>query len=318
MERVDSTTQTVVIYGTFVPVRESRLSFERGGKVQEVRKAAGDRVAEGDTIAFLESGELDKQRQQLRTSLEQAKQRLRSATPETAPPFQQQIGQLDEQLSGVEAELKRRVIVAPFNGLVSEMKVREGEIAAPSTPVVVVVTDEPPQVAVSLAEKMALRVLAQKTVRVGLGDRAVEFNVMSSSERFGPTRGTKIVFGIQETLPDDSWSYGEDVELRFREPVSASGCWLPLSALQKGTGEHWHVFVVAPTADATGKQAFRVERYPVAIRLLQNHLAFVESSLTVGEFVIVDGTHRVVAGQDVTPVTIVGQSIEPTQQGAAN
>jgi len=318
VERVESTAKTVVFYGTLVPVRESRLSFERGGEVQEVRKTAGDRVAEGEVIAFLESGDLDKQRKQLLTSLEQSKQSLRSANRETAPPIQQQIGQLEGQLRGVEAELKRRIIVAPFAGLVSEIKIREGEIAAPSIPVAVIVTDEPPQVDASLAEKMASRVLAQKTVWAGLGDRAVELSVKSSSEIRGRTLGAKIVFTIQETLADDSWSYGDVVELRFREAVDESGCWLPLSTLQGGTDNGWHVFAVVSAADSSGKQSFQVERRPVDVRLLQNNQCFVEGSLTTGEFVIVDGTHRVVVGQQVTPVTKVGQLIESSEQGAAN
>ena len=126
------------------------------------------------------------------------------------------------------------------------------------------------------------------------------------------------MFTIQETLPDDSWAYGDVVELRFRAAVSKPGCWLPLNALQGGTDDGWYVFAVVPTADSSGKQSFRVERRPVEIRLLQDNQVFLESSLTTAEFVIVDGTHRVVAGQDVTPVTKAGQSIESDQQGAAN
>ena len=317
VKRVESTTETVVVYGRLVPVRESRLGFEQGGKVKEVRKTTGDRVAEGDVIAFLESGELDKQREQLLTSLEQTRQRLRSATRETAASLQQQIRQVEGQGKGIETELKRRVIVAPFAGLVSEVKVQQGEIAAPAATFVVVVLDEPPQVVASLTEKMASRVLAGKTVWAGLGDRAVELKVKSSSEVRGPIPGKTIEFTIQETLPDDSWSYDDVVELRFREAVETPGCWLPLNALQGGIGDTWYVFAVVFNADANGNQDFRAEVRPVDIRLLQNGEAFVESVLTSGESVIVDGTHRIVPGQQVTPVTNSGQSFGLSREGSA-
>ena len=162
--------ETVVLYGTLVPVRESRLSFQRGGRIEQIHKVTGERVAEGDVIASLELQEVNSQRQQLLTSLEQSKQRLGSANRETAPPIQQQIAQLEEQLGDVETERQRRVIVAPFAGLVSEIKIQLGETATPSAAVVVIVAAEPPQIEASLAEQMASRVLSQKAIWANIGD----------------------------------------------------------------------------------------------------------------------------------------------------
>jgi multidrug efflux system membrane fusion protein len=318
VERIETTMETVVLYGTLVPVRESRLSFQRGGRIEQIHKVTGDRVAEGDVIASLELQEVNSQRQQLLTSLEQSKQRLGSANRETAPPIQQQIAQLEEQLGDVETERQRRVIVAPFAGLVSEIKIQLGETATPSAAVVVIVAAEPPQIEASLAEQMASRVLSQKAIWANIGDRAVGLNVKSSSEIRGPTPGRKIVLSIQEELPNNSWTSGDVVELRFFETIDASGCWLPLGALQKATDADWYVFAIVPTADASDTQTFIVERQPVKIRLLQNNLAFVESSLNSGAFVITDGTHRIVVGQSVIPVTRDGQQIRSSEPGAAN
>jgi multidrug efflux pump subunit AcrA (membrane-fusion protein) len=317
VDRVEVATETVVFYGTLVPVRESRMGFESGGTVEKILKVAGDRVVEGDVIALLDQSALHNQQEQIGSSLAQAKQRLRSASRETARPIQQQIAELEAQLAVIEAEVKRRVIVAPFTGIVSAITIQPGEIVAPSLPVVIVVADAPPQIAADLAESMAARVISQKTIWAALGDRAVRFTVKSSSEIRGPIPGRKMVFSVQDELPNDSWTYDDVVELRFRETVDISGAWLPLNAIQK-RGEGWYVIVVSPASDSGSRDTFTSERRPVDIRLLQDNRAFVESPLTTGEVVVTDGAHRIVPGQQVTPVMSIVQSMGADEQGAAN
>lgn len=313
---LEATTETVVVYGTVVPVRESQLSFQRGGTVEEIRKVAGEKVVQADVIAVLDQSELDKQRQQLQASLEQSKRRLRAATRETTASIQQSISQLEGQLRGVEAALERGVIVAPFNGVISEVKLQQGQIAAPETPVIVIVGDEPPRISASLAQKMAARMLAQKTTWAGIGDRAVELKVESSSDIRGRVLGTNIVFEIQSELANDAWEYGDVVELRFRENLDTAGCWLPISALQRRAGDSWFVFTVQPSDSGSGTESFVVKRQPVTIQLLQNKRAYVDGELNSGAMVVVDGTHRIVNGQSVTPVRNAEQPIGPIQRGA--
>lgn len=307
--------ETVVVYGTLIPVQESRLSFQAGGTVQALRKNVGDVVAKGDVIAYLESDELGSRRKQVLAALKEAGQAPQSPSSAATASIPQNIEQLTRQLREVEAELERRVIVSPFAGVVSEVEVSVGEIAPPTVPVVVVVSDDPPKVAVKVTDEMSSRVLAQNRVWAGIGDRAVELQVESSSEIRSPTSGKMIIFEVQEDLPKGSWEYGDVVELRFRDLLDITGCWVPVNALQIGANNQWSVFVVVGLDGATGPDVFRVERRPVEIQLIQNNRAYVKSSLANDELVVVNGTHRIVEGQRVIPVPAAEQAVATLEQG---
>ena len=85
---------------------------------------------------------------------------------------------------------------------------------------------------------------------------------------------------------------GQIVRLPLPERISAKGFLLPASALTPGPRGLWKVFVVG--ADML------VEQRDVEVLYALGKLSLVSGTLSSGDAVVIDGVHRVVAGQEVS------------------
>ena len=77
---------TVSATGSVAPAREVTLTFKSGGKVERVLVAEGQAVQEGDSLARLETADLEQQLAQAQASLTISKARL--AQTEAGPSLE--------------------------------------------------------------------------------------------------------------------------------------------------------------------------------------------------------------------------------------
>ena len=93
---------------------------------------------------------------------------------------------------------------------------------------------------------------------------------------------------------DDAPTFGQTATLSIDMQIAARGTWVPVDALQEGSGSIWNVLVVE---DGTVRTA--------AAELLhaETDRAFVRGSFAEGATLIRSGAHRVVPGQEVTILT---------------
>jgi multidrug efflux pump subunit AcrA (membrane-fusion protein) len=117
----------------------------------------------------------------------------------------------------------------------------------------------------------------------------------------GSTRTLTVVLTLPQTavgavLP------GQVVRLQWAETVATAGFWLPTTALSKGERGLWSCFALVQESPGEAP-FFRVERRAIEILHTENDRVFVRGLLQLGERVVKSGTHRLVAGQYVRPVT---------------
>jgi hypothetical protein len=86
--------------------------------------------------------------------------------------------------------------------------------------------------------------------------------------------------------------------MEYRIEVKENGFWLPIKALVRGKRGLWSCYVAEPDSDSP--QRSLVVRRDVEILHNESDSVYVRGTLSDGDQVIIDGIHRVTAGQLVT------------------
>jgi RND family efflux transporter MFP subunit len=145
-ERV-SATQTITLTGLLATANDGRLGFKIGGVIQRVLVKEGETFRKRQTLATLNTAEIDAQTEQARLGVEKATRdfaRIESLYREqavTQEQFQNVKTALDVAERSLEiASFNRRYarVVAEIDGFVIKKIANEGEVIAPGAPVLAV------------------------------------------------------------------------------------------------------------------------------------------------------------------------------------
>jgi len=118
---------------------EIDLSFGVGGKVDEIYVSEGDRVTEGEVLARLNTSALELALLQSRATREQAAYNLNQlkdvqhASSDRVEVAELTLEAAEKAVAEARKQLQEATITAPFDGLVAEVYVEEGDILAPPT-----------------------------------------------------------------------------------------------------------------------------------------------------------------------------------------
>lgn len=310
----NQTIETAVFFGKLKPNRESRLGFGRGGTLKSVFKTLGDEAKAGEKIAELDQDQLQTQKTTVEAAIEELKQSAASGGEEPQGLDTQELQQLEAQRLAIEMELAHGIINAPYDCLVSNQNVDIGSLVGQQTPVVQIMEKSPIMAETDLPHEIANGLDIGQPVWVGVGNQAVQAQIKTRSP-IESSFGSRSV--SMEILDDmgSNWSFGQIVEIRFLTPTANSGFWVPLSALQRESNGLWSIYAVTGNDDAgqsdSEQDGLQVQRRIVDMVQLEDDWALVQGAIQEGERIIVDGSHRIVPGQSVTPVDVTDQFTSP-------
>lgn len=316
-----TTIETSVFYGSLVPNRQSRLGFGRGGLIKNAFKQVGDEVKQGEIIAELQQDQLDSQKRDLEQAIQDSKQP--TAAPQSAAANQQERSktqQLETQLRELDLELSKGVIVAPYDCIVADFNLEVGDLVSPQAPVLQVVENVQPKVEASLPVKIVDELQDGRLIWLSFGDQAAQAQLETQSPFASSAASKKISLEIVTELAPGSWTFGQSVEIRFLLPTDHTGFWVPWSALSRESNGLWSALVVPEKADlekteskstSSDDSTFKVTRKMIELVQLEDEWALIRGALQDGEFVIVNGLHRIVPGQRVKTDDITDQYSKP-------
>lgn len=273
--------QNEVVYGRFIPSKDTRLNFARSGVIKSLSVQVGQRVNEGDLIAELDQESVIAQRNQLQR------------TP----------GE-EHQLALLETQIMQGRVVAPFNGFVAEWLVNEGANVSPSSPVCRLISDEIPVVECHLTNYQSTSLEKEGMIRF-IFDK-VEYEAELSWLSPVSTGLTKKATIAARNLPNDFRKFGEVVELQIPTKNSKPGYWLPISAIRQDHNGLWTVFGVYEHKTGTG----RLRANFVDVDYFDADRVFLKGADLEGVPIVVSGLHRIVAGQAVD-VEFIDNAAEP-------
>lgn len=303
--KVEDAVETSVFFGTLKPNRQSQLRFSQGGQIKTMLKTVGETLAAGERIASLDLAQLEQRKSELESAIQQAGQNSQG-NPANAQ-------QLQAQLQEVQLELERGEIVAPYDCVIAAQNASTGDMVGPQSPIVTVIESQPVHVEASLPLRIVQGLSIGQLVWIDFGNGDVQAELKTKSP-IESTTGSRIVsFQIVEAIDSKNWSFGQTVKIRFLTTTDKSGFWFPVSALSRESTGLWSALVLKKeSANDVETEQYSIQRKMLQLIQLEDEWALVTGSLTDGEFVIVNGSHRVVPGQRVEATDVSAQFAAPS------
>ena len=136
-----------------------------------------------------------------------------------------------------------------------------------------------------------------------MGKEQYEAEVIATLPQIDPvTRTLTVVLHIEPSASREVRS-GQITRLKLTETIDDFGYWLPTTALVRGVRGLWSCYALRETETSIHPpNTFRVEKRDVEVLHTQGDKVFVRGTLQNNDQVIVNGNHRLIAGQLVHPV----------------
>lgn len=297
------------------------MGFEQGGKVANIQANQGDAVSSGQVLAELDSRFLQVEEKELQASLREAQARLKlvNSSLKRQKSLQQQgfsaeqkldelgaeaqvllatIDRLRASLSANQLRLEKAVLVAPYDGVISQRFIDQGAVVAAGTPLFTLLESARLEVVVGVPVNMAPELELGAEYDVSVGDQHYAAKLLAvGSDLNAITRTVKLRFALPVQSPRD----GELAMLSLSRQIPEPGYWLPVAALIDGMRGLWNSYVLEPVGDGQ----FRVAAVNIRVLHVEQDRVYVAGDLA-DKSVIASGLHRVAPGQIVTPYTAEG------------
>lgn len=206
------------------------------------------------------------------------------------------VRQREAAIATIDIDLSKSVLTAPFNGRISQRFIDEGTVTNGNQAVVKLVEGNTLEARIGVPTDVANTLPVGSSQQVSVGDRNLAAKVTAQLPEVDPTsRTVTLVLALQVDAPIP---VGQTVQLNVSETQEAEGFWLPSTALVPAEQGLWSVYV----AQAQDEQ-YTVTRRDVEVLHNQGDRVLVRGTLQEGEMVITSGTHRIVPGQAVSPIS---------------
>lgn len=317
-EQQTSYKRKVSYLGLVVAGRKARLGFELPGLLSSLPLRQGSPVKAGELVATLDDSALQAKRNATSAELEQARTELelaqlksrrqqelaasgavsKEAVDETrlrAQALESRLAAVTARLAGIDIDLAKSRLVAPYDGIVADHYVHEGSVVSPGTPVVRLIETAGKEAHIGVtASRVGDLVIGHKYLLQMHGTK-FEASLFSIRPDIDPvTRTATAVFTLPDTI--DTLD-GEPVSLVLDETIEMTGGWLPMDALLEGKRGLWNVLRIQRDGDI-----LRSAREAVEVLEVRGDKVYVRGTLASGDQVIASGLHRITAGSPVTPM----------------
>lgn len=306
--------------GRVVARQETLASFELAGRLIEILVDEGDSVAEGQTIARLDTDLLRASLDEL-TSREdelEAQVELAMRTEERQQELNRRGHTTDQRLDesflerialeaaleqaragirNVEIQIDKAILRAPFDGTVGERMTDVGTVVSAGQPVVDIIQSGAMEARIGIPAPLADGIEVGEVFQIDVGDRVAPAVVHTL--RRDIDRQTQTVVAVLLFQDDIDVPSGEIARLTIDRYHAEPGFWVPVSALTQGLAGLWSVFVVQDI----GHGDTIVQREETEILHFDADRVFVRGTFSAGSLVITAGVDRVTPGQLVLPIT---------------
>lgn len=203
------------------------------------------------------------------------------------------VEQLAASIADVAVDIEESKLTAPFAGVVGKRHLDEGTIVAPGATLLRLVEDRHLEAWIGLPVHLAARMESDSSVQLLIDGTTAPAQLQTVLPELDPaTRTRTAIFKLESA--DTSYP-GQVVRIDVRDEAQAEGFWLPATSLARGSRGLWSVLVAEPRDDDTQVAAKR----DVEVLYTDGERVLVRGTLDETDQVILSGTHRVVAGQQV-------------------
>src|SRR5690606_18171501 len=149
------------VQGRVVSDKNIMLSAKAAGTINKIYVDEGETVKKGQTLAQIDPDLLNRSMEELKTNLELAttlyerQKNLWEQNIGTEVQYLQSKNNkeaLESKIASLQEQLQQTRIIAPFSGIVDEVRIREGELASPGAPAIRIVSPEEFKIRAEIAE----------------------------------------------------------------------------------------------------------------------------------------------------------------------
>jgi RND family efflux transporter MFP subunit len=291
----------IEIQGRVDSDKNVNLTAKTSGTITKVYVTEGQQVRKGQVLAQIESTIIEQSIAELRTNLDLAtnlfnkQQKLWDQKIGTEIQYLQAKSNkesLERRMASLKEQLEHTRIIAPFEGTIDEVNIKEGEVAAPGLPAIRIVNPSDFKVIAEIAESYITKVKVGDKAVVQLTDldKTVEGKVTTVSRVISPTNRT---FLVEVNLPA---SVSKEVKanmianLNIQDYQNKDAVVVPINVIQNSEEDGDYVFLAE-----NGKA---VKRTIKTGRTYRND-AEVLNGLKAGDKVIVTGYQDLVDQQSI-------------------
>ncbi|MGI2130746.1 efflux RND transporter periplasmic adaptor subunit [Shewanella baltica] len=304
--------------GTIRAGNTTGVGFELAGKLNELQADSGIKVKQGQILAILDTRLLDAERQEIQASLAQTQADVDLATStlkrnqelkKSGYVSEQLLDENRSQLNSLAAaknrllasqhanqlKLDKSILVAPFDGTISQKLHNLGEVVAAGSPIFTLVGNINPEAYVGVPVALANKFYAGQQVQVSVQDQTFTAEIAGISAEVNPVSRT---LQLRISLPQDARVInGEIAYLHQQQQIEQAGYWVPISALTDGIRGLWNLYVIV-----NDEQQSIIERRDVEILYTTQDMAYIQGAIQPNEIYVSQGLHKLVVGQAVSPI----------------
>lgn len=304
--------------------RSSRVGFELSGAIRRVNAREGEKVAEGQELAALDTRRLRAALSEARAGLMEAEAALELARTtlsrseraremdaisaqqldEARRNFEVQqarVARVEAQVERIEVDLDKSVLRAPFSGTVARRFLDEGAVAGTGQPVLEIMETDRPEIRVGIDRGVANGLEAGSRLEANLGGESFRVKILRILPGRDPSTRTVQVIATPASPGGPALREGDLVDILTVETVAEPGFWLPVPALTENARGLWSCYVAEPLEDGPTPSGatHRLTRRELEVLAMEDDRVFVAGSLESGERVLVEGIHRIVPDQRI-------------------
>lgn len=304
--------------GTIRAGNTTGVGFELSGKLNELQADSGIKVKQGQILAILDTRLLEAERQEIQASLAQTQADVDLATStlkrnqelkKSGYVSEQLLDENRSQLNSLAAaknrllasqhanqlKLDKSILVAPFDGTISQRLQNLGEVVAAGSPIFTLVGNINPEAYIGVPVALAEQFHAGQQVQVSVQDQTFTAEIAGISAEVNPVSRT---LQLRISLPQDARVInGEIAYLHQQQQIEQAGYWVPISALTDGIRGLWNLYVIA-----NDEQQSIIERRDVEILYTTQDMAYIQGAIQPNEIYVSQGLHKLVVGQAVSPI----------------
>lgn len=296
----------VEVPGTVETDLHALINAESSGVIQQIHISEGDRVSKGQTLITIDSEILSSTMDELKTSLELAEymfekqQELKNKGVGVEIEYEQAKNQklaLEQKIKTLSSQKGKTIVRAPFSGVVDDIMVNQGEMAAPQIPLLRIVNNNSVTVNATLSENLLAKVDIGTAVEMtfpSLDDTTIISTVTNKGNYIDPTNRT---FRIQIEIKNNKILLpNQFAEVKVTDFNRKDAIVVDLESILQDTDNNNYVYRLTPAKDAG---VYNVEKIFVKVVKQFEGQACIEAPIQSGDLLVVKGAKGIIETDQV-------------------
>jgi len=304
--KIEDFVHKVRVPGTVETDENALINSEASGVIKQIHVKEGARVTKGQVLITIDSEILSATMDELETSLELANYMFEKQTSlkEKGVGIEIEYEQARNQKLSLEQKMKtlrsqqgKSIVRAPFSGIVDDIMVNQGEMAAPQIPLLRIVNNDNVTITSSLSENMLSKVFVGTKVELSIPSMndTVIYSVISNKGNY--IDATNRTFRIQVAVKNNKLLLpNQFAELNVTDFTQKAAKVINAESVLQDTKNNNYVYRLKPAKESG---LYEVEKVFVKVIMKFEETVCIEGELNDGDILVVKGAKGITISDKV-------------------